>query len=209
VSWAPGEVVVIQELWRGRLWSARPIVVVADEGDELALWCPRGTVRKVPVPTREDSSANRGERVAACLASGEWALADSAWDVSTLWLLRLSDWHSIWVSFLPNWEQWGWYVNFQEPSRRTERGLQTMDLALDILVEPDCSSWRWKDEDEFDLFLARGVFTPEVGSRVRDEAATVIERLGRSDPPFDGDWREWRPDPAWGIPELPAGWDDV
>jgi hypothetical protein len=207
VSWAPGDVIVIQELWHERLWAARPVVVVSDHGDELMLWCPKGTVRKIPVPARADPSLSRGERLAGCLARGEWDLVDSAWDVSTLWLLRPSDWHSVWVSYLPSWEQWGWYVNFQEPSRRTERGLQTMDLALDILVEPDRSSWRWKDEDEFDLFLARGVFSSEVGSRVRQEAADVIERLGRGDSPFDTDWRGWRPDPSWGIPALQAGWD--
>ena len=59
----------------------------------------------------------------------------------------------MWLSFLESGEQWGWYVNFQEPYRRTERGIETMDLALDIIAEPDRSSWRWKDEDEFALLI--------------------------------------------------------
>jgi predicted RNA-binding protein associated with RNAse of E/G family len=209
VTWPTGEAIVVQEVWRGRLWAARPVIVVEARPDELVLWCPKGAPRKIPV-TRAPSTAlkqSRGERLAACLASGDWVLADSTWDVSTLWLLRDADWHSIWVSFLDTGEQFGWYVNFQEPTRRTPRGLQTMDLALDIVVEPDRSSWRWKDEDEFDLFLARGLLSPETGARVREEAAAVIERLGRNDPPFDSDWPRWKPDPTWGIPALPADWD--
>jgi predicted RNA-binding protein associated with RNAse of E/G family len=82
-----------------------------------------------------------------------------------------------------------------------------MDLALDIVVEPDRSTWRWKDEDEFDLFLARGVLDPEVGARVREEAAAIIERITRNESPFDSDWPSWRPDPAWGTPALPPDWD--
>jgi len=206
VTWAPGEVIVVQEVWRNRLWAARPVIVVEDGDDELVLWCPRGTVRKVPVPL---SAPVESEHLAVCLETDTWALEDAAWDVSTLWLQRDADWHSTWVSFLESGEQWGWYVNFQEPSRRTARGVQTMDLALDIVVEPDRSSWRWKDEDEFDLFLARGVFSQEVGARVRQEAAAVIERIARNDPPFDSDWPSWTPDPGWGIPVLPAGWDVV
>jgi predicted RNA-binding protein associated with RNAse of E/G family len=211
VTWAPGDVIVVQELWQGRLWAARPVIVVEDKPRDLVLWCPKGTVRKVPVtpPHRPDSARGRGERMANCLAAEDWALADSVWDVSTLWLLRDTDWHAVWVSFLPSGEQWGWYVNFQEPSRRTARALQTMDLALDIVVEPDCSSWRWKDEDEFDLFLARGVLSCEVGARVRTEAAAVIERIVRNEAPFESEWPRWKPDPAWGIPALPAGWDVI
>jgi predicted RNA-binding protein associated with RNAse of E/G family len=209
VTWPAGEVIVVQEVWRDRLWAARPVVVVDDRPDELVLWCPQGTVRKVPVPPYPwaEPDLSRGGRMAECLASGEWILEDSVWDVSTLWLQRDEDWHAIWVSFLENGEQWGWYVNFQEPTRRTARGVRTMDLALDIIVEPDRSSWRWKDEDEFDLYLARGVFSPEVGGRVREEASGVIERIGRNDPPFDSEWPHWKPDPAWGIPLLPDGWD--
>jgi predicted RNA-binding protein associated with RNAse of E/G family len=210
VTWSPGDVVVIQDLWRGRLWAARPVIVVEDRPDELVLWCPKGTVRKVPV-ARDGWPAglSRGERLADCLQTGDWVLADAAWDVSNLWLQRYDEWHAVWVSFLDSGGQWGWYVNFQEPVFRTPIGIQTMDLALDIVVEPDRSSWRWKDEDEFDLFLARGLLSQEVGARVRDEAAGVIERLERNEPPFDSEWPRWRPDPRWGIPTLPPGWDLV
>ena len=210
VPWSPGEVIVVQDVWRARLWAARPVIVVDDGPDLLVLWSPQGTRRKVPVtPPARSEAASRGERLASSLALGDWILGDSIWDVSTLWLLREGDWHAVWVSFLETGEQWGWYVNFQEPFRRNTRGIQTMDLALDIIVEPDRRSWRWKDEDEFELFQDRGLIEQEVARRVRDEADTVIERIARDAPPFNGAWPGWCPDPSWPLPELPGGWEIV
>lgn len=209
-EWSAGEVIVIQDVWRERLWTARSVIVVDDGPDLLVLWSPKGARRKVPVtpPTRTDA-ANRGERLANSLALGDWILDDNDWDVSNLWLLREGDWFATWVSFLETGEQWGWYVNFQEPFRRTPHGIQTMDLALDIIAEPDRSAWRWKDEDEFELFRHRGLIDETVARCVLDEADSVIERIARDAPPFNSVWPSWRPDASWPIPELPAGWDVV
>ena len=40
----------------------------------------------------------------------------------------------------------GWYVNFQEPFRRTPQGYDTQDLELDIWAPLD-GPWEWKDDD--------------------------------------------------------------
>jgi hypothetical protein len=37
----------------------------------------------------------------------------------------------------------------------------------------------------------------------------VIERIVRNEPPFESEWPRWKPDPAWGIPALPAEWDVI
>jgi hypothetical protein len=132
---------------------------------------------------------------------------DAEWDVSTLVLLREGDWHAVWVSWLDTGEQWGWYVNLQLPTRRTERGLETMDLMLDVTIDLD-RTWRWKDDDELDTFVRRGVFDPALAERVREEGLRVARRAERNEPPFDGPWPDWRPDPSWTLPELPAGWDE-
>ena len=60
--------------------------------------------------------------------------------------------------------------------RRTERGIQTMDLALDIIAEPDRRSWRWKDEDEFALLIDDGVVSAETAAQVRREAEQAHQR---------------------------------
>jgi Protein of unknown function (DUF402) len=48
----------------------------------------------------------------------------------------------------------GWYVNLQEPFRRTARGIDTMDSVLDIVVARD-GAWRWKDAEELDDWQRR------------------------------------------------------
>jgi predicted RNA-binding protein associated with RNAse of E/G family len=207
--WAAGEVVVIQEVWHGRLWAARPVTVVDDKGDALALWCPKGTIRKVPVtPPTRPRPQSRPAWLADLLSSGDWLLVDSVWDVSTLWLLREGDWHAVWVSFLETGEHWGWYVNLQEPFRRTSRGITTMDMMLDILVDGD-RSWRWKDEDDFETLVAHRLLDTEAAAAVRREAAKVVGRVERGDPPFDGSWRDWRPKEDWLTPQLPDSWDKL
>jgi protein associated with RNAse G/E len=106
----------------------------------------------------------------------------------------------------PGFEPWGWYVNLQEPFRRSGFGLETMDLALDVVVEAD-RSWRWKDEDELALFVEHDAFDAELAQRLREEGLRVAGNLERDEPPFSEPWHEWRPDPGWRIPELPSGWD--
>jgi protein associated with RNAse G/E len=207
VVWRPGETIVHQEFWRGRLWAARPLTVVEDTGDRLVLWIPQGTVRKVPVtpPDRPDPPV-RKDKVIANLDRCDWVLGEHVWDVSSLWIVRPGDWHAVWVSWLESGDHLGWYVNLQMPYRRTAIGIEAMDLMLDVVVEPDLS-WQWKDDDEFAEILQRGIFDHDTGARVRREAEDVIRRIGEGDPRFAAPWPSWRPDPAWPLPVLPDGWD--
>jgi predicted RNA-binding protein associated with RNAse of E/G family len=115
---------------------------------------------------------------------------------------------STWVSWLANGSHLGWYVNLQRPMRRNPLGFDAMDLMLDVVAEPDLS-WRWKDRDEFEQILARGIFEADLGDQVIAEARSVIDDLEHRRPPFDGDWPTWRPDPAWDLPSLPDGWDRI
>lgn len=204
-----GDAVVLQEIWRERVWGARPMRVVRDDPELVALWFPRGTRWMTPTddPDR-DWNGDRGERLAECASSGRWKHRELVWDVDTLQLARPGEWHTVWVSWLPSGEPWGWYVNLQEPLRRSAIGFETMDLALDVIVELD-RSWRWKDEDELEAFVARGAFEPELPSRLRGEALRVLERLELNTAPFAEPWHDWRPEPDWALPELTEGWERV
>ena len=205
--WRPGETVVHQEFWRGRLWAARPLTVVEDTGDRLVLWMPQGTVRKVPTtpPGRPDPPV-RKDKVIANLDRCDWVLGEHVWDVSSLWIVRPGDWHAVWVSWLASGDHLGWYVNLQMPYRRTAIGIEAMDLMLDVVVEPDLT-WAWKDDDEFAEILERGIFDQDTGARVRREAEDVIRGIGDGDGRFAEPWPSWRPDPSWSRPVLPDGWD--
>ena len=212
--WRPGTTIVHREIWNGRLWAARPMTVVDDTDDLLELWLPHGTVRKVPAtpstrtaPVNPDDPNDRAPRVIANLVHEDWVLADHVWDVDTMWLIRPGDWHALWVSWRPDGSPLGWYVNLQRPFERRADGIDAMDLMLDVVAEPDGSSWRWKDAEEFDELVDRGVFAPDLANTVRREAHSVIDRIEQRSWPFDADRHAEHPGDRWPAPSLPDGWD--
>lgn len=101
------------------------------------------------------------------------------------------------------------YVNLQTPLRRTPVGFDYTDHLLDVVIPADRSSWRWKDEDELAEAVHRGLFTPQEAASFRHWGERAVEHVLLGQPPFDRDWSSWRPDPSWGIPVLPDGWDSV
>ncbi len=190
----PGEPVVVRELWRGRVFAARPATVVRDEPDLVVLYVPPGVVCAVPV-------GPEGEELEICDRPFELALRERgpsgvlsfAWPGEPFAILRWTD-------------PWAWYVNLQDPLRRTEIGFDTTDHALDVLIAPD-GSWRFEDEDELERAVRLGLFTPADAERFRADGRRAVRRVLRRDPPFDRDWRSFLPDPSWPVPGLPEGWD--
>ena len=207
VSFAPGETVVLHEVWSERVWAARPMRVVRDEPELVALWFPRGTRWRAPIddPERE-WNGDRGRRLAECAARRSWRFRELEWDVDTVSLMRPGEWHALWVSWRPDGEPSDWYVNLQLPFRRTALGFETMDLMLDLIVELD-RSWRWKDEDELETFVERGVFERDLPERLREEGLRVARQAERDEPPFCDGWHSWRPEPGWEVPDLRSGWE--
>jgi len=198
--WAAGDVVVLRETWRGRVFEARPAIVVADEVDLRAFYIPPGTVLKSPV----DASG----RILR-LPHGGWTLADRRRG-ATHWLSFA--WPGVAHAALLRWSEdggfLGWYVNLQTPLVPTRVGFDFTDHFLDLLVEPD-GSWSWKDEDELDEVLALGLLSPAEAAEVRAEGERAIARIEAREEPFDDRWIGWSPDPAWERPVLPEGWDVV
>ena len=127
----------------------------------------------------------------------------------TLHLLRPGVAHAIHLWWLPpDWRFGGWYINLQEPIRPTRLGFDSMDHVLDVVIDPDLS-WRWKDEEELDEAVEMGIVRVDDAREIRAEGERVIRRLESRSAPFCDAWEQWRPDPAWSIPELPDGWDTV
>jgi Protein of unknown function (DUF402) len=96
----------------------------------------------------------------------------------------------------------GWYVNLQEPLRRSPLGWDTCDQALDICVEPD-GSWRWKDEDELQEAIELGIYSRAEAEAIRAEGERVVVAL---DSLLPTGWEQWRPPGDWGPLELPKAW---
>lgn len=97
--------------------------------------------------------------------------------------------------------------NLQDPLRRTPIGFNSMDHILDIVISPDRSEWRWKDEDDFEEAVAIGVYSAQKARAIRAEGERVVERMQANQSPFCDGWERWSPPPEWEIPTLPVGWD--
>lgn len=197
---------MLQEVWRESLWSARPMTVVEDFPHRTVLWKPHGTVFQLPWPLPGHPRQPRAERIAGCMERGDYVFEPAMWEVSTLWFLYPDTHYSIWYSWYPDGQPWGWYVNFQRPFDRAGADrLHTMDLALDLVVDLDLN-WHWKDRDEFDLRSERGLTTIAEAAAVKEAADKVRRRLVLGKEPFDEPWGAWLPDPEWPPPELPPDW---
>lgn len=200
-SWfEPGQQVVLRETWEGRVWSAKPAIVVRDDAEITALYIPPGTRWKRP-------EKRDGEPLP--LPTGDWTLRDDTWDKECSLRLTVP---GLAQSVLANWSEdfchfKGWYVNLEEPATRTPIGFDTMDHALDLIIEPDLSAWRWKDESDFEEAQALGVFSSEAAQAIMAEGERAIERVRRREPPFGQGWERWKPSRSWPIPELPANWE--
>jgi predicted RNA-binding protein associated with RNAse of E/G family len=83
-----------------------------------------------------------------------------------------------------------------------------MDHVLDVVIDPDLS-WRWKDEEELEEAVRLGLLTRKAADGIRAEGERVIVQLEAREPPFCDGWERWQPNPAWPLPGLPAGWDDL
>jgi len=207
VAWSLGTTIVLQEVWHGRIWSARPVIVAEDTGERLVLWWPRGTLWKAPTtpPTRK-RAPTRAQRFDSMLALGDWVFRDADAAFSNLILVRPGDWHEVRVVWDEAGNTLGWYINFQRPIARTSRTIQTMDLMLDIVMESG-QRWLWKDEDEFDALIDAGHIQSYEVEAVRRGAREMIAQIEANTPPFNEPWHDWRPDSAWAVPHLPRGWN--
>ncbi len=180
-----------------------PLTVVADRHDRIAHFIPYGTTylyRTYP----DGTALPRVMTLDEFRDSGS-VLTRRTWKRHALVTTTPTAASAIRSWWTPEWEFGGWYVNLQEPLRRTPTGFITEDHFLDILVAPDLT-WTWKDEDELDLALERGRVTRATAEAIRAEGIRVIDLVERGIFPFDGTLTGCRPDPAWPEPALGREW---
>ena len=199
--WQPGDQIVLREIFRGRVWSGRPCTVVEDTPIRLVVFSGAG-VRWMR-PCRPDGGPMR-------IQEGNWVLREDVWTVEALRIISPGTRHSILLLWSAGFEELLlWYVNLEDPFVRTPIGFDYLDRLLDIEVAPDLSRWKWKDKDEVEEAVARGIMTSQKAREVRAEGEGVIRALDARRPPFSEPWDRWRPDPEWATPGFPVGWDDL
>jgi hypothetical protein len=101
------------------------------------------------------------------------------------------------------------YINLQDPIRRTCIGYDTMDHMLDVVIDPDLSGWKWKDEDELAGAVRVGYYTPEEAACIRRNGEYAVSLITGERRQLYEQWMDWRPDPAWKLPLLPSRWDQM
>lgn len=189
-----GDTVVWRSLAYGHVRFAMPHTLVEERSDPVVLWLPERTCgRKSRGPALSEAHD---------LSQLGWSLQNARWRNSWLKLWRPGRAHSLWL-FWRDGAFAGWYVNLEEPWRRTAVGWDSRDQALDVVVDPD-GSWSWKDEDHLAAATARGHYTRKQAAAVLAEGEAVL-----AERPWLTGWEDRRPDPAWATRQLPPGWDDV
>ncbi|NLU66614.1 DUF402 domain-containing protein [Streptomyces sp. HNM0574] len=206
VGWRPGD----QILWRyranGRPYPhiCRPVTVVEDSPERLAVWMAPGTECVKPVladgrPLHREPLATRYTSPRTT-ARAQWA------GTGVLKLARPGEPWSVWLFWQRGWQFKNWYVNLEEPHTRWAGGVDSEDHFLDITVAPD-GSWRWHDEDEFAQAQRDGLMDAGLAERVHAAGRRAVEVIREWGPPFCEGWENWRPREGWPVPALPDDWD--
>ena len=186
-----GEPIVRREVWRGQPKVAWAGIVVEDTPSLLAVYMPEGS----PLAFADDFFG----------APHPWSHRGRWEGHGVLQLQRPGEMHAVWVFWHgPEREFRGWYVNLQEPFRRTPGGFDTQDLELDIVVGLD-GKWSYKDDEKLDAWIERGRWTATEVAAIRRAGASIGARLDAGHRWWDDEWAVWEPDPAWRVPSLPSG----
>lgn len=203
--WKPGEVAVLRWVRNNPADLIAPVRIVEHDDNRTILYLAEGS----PLKVRADAEGNRVSRVTPVWERERqiMTLIDGTWtDNHALMIHEPHRLGAVWLFWLAeNWSFNDYYVNLQAPLEPSAPGFDTADYLLDIVVQPDLS-WEWKDEDEFDEALEHDVIPPVLLHAVRAEGRRFIRELEARQWPFGSGLESWRPDPEWGVPELPANW---
>ena len=191
--WRPGEVILRREVLNdGRSWLEVPVIVVLDEPDLLATYLAEGTRMRFP-----DGPWPTPDGLHPWHAQGVWM------GHGTLMLQRPDEMFAVWVFWEGPERRFScWYLNIQEPFRRTPDGYDTQDLELDVVVDAD-GSRTLKDDDQLEQRVAEGRFTEAQVVAIRAEGRRITRALDAGERWWSDDWASWAPDPSWPLPTDP------
>jgi hypothetical protein len=190
----PGDVALRREVLHGKPWSVIPTRVVLDEPGLLVVFVVPNTVFGFP----EHEWPHGWRRDGATYWRGHGKLQmhrpDEAYSVDLFWQG-------------PERRFQGWYLNLQDPYRRTDLGFDTLDHELDYWV-PAEGGWEDRDREEFEQQAAQGKYSADLAEGVRRQGKEIETMLTSGSTWWDQDWANWQPDPDWPVPTLPPGWED-
>lgn len=200
-KWQAGDVVVLRYITTaGRIEMCWPCRVVEDSDRLLALFIAAGSFYKAgPKKTAAEKRASERRQEPP---------REYVWRNDTLRLIQPNAWHSVslfWAGEGRTRHLLRYFVNMEEPLRRTARGFDTQDHTLDIVVTPTLH-WSWRDEEELDNHVRERFYTRELAAEARAEGRRVIDSIASGTHPCLQGWADWSPDPTWSVPSLSPAW---
>lgn len=185
----------------GRIEMCWPCRIVEDRDDLVALFIAAGSPYKAG-PKRTAAEKRRQPRL-------HLPPDEDIWRNDTLRLMFPERSHSVsmfWRAEADARTLLKYFVNMEEPFRRTAVGFDTQDHTIDIEVAPDLA-WHWRDEAELANHVAEGYYTAELAKAARLEGTQAIRAIQRLEHPCTRGWPEWTPPPEWHVPSFVVGWD--
>ena len=205
--WQPSNVLAWRGIYRNRVWHAQPVIVVKDTPEETVVALLPGAEGVAPEGYADGKDINKHRWN---FKDKTWKLEKYTWQTNRLLILlepgkyyaTMYFWHDTSNEFLC------YYLNFQLPFQRSHYGIDTLDLDLDLIINPDFS-YEWKDIEDYRTAIEKGIIFPEWAREIDIAKNEILENLEKRQYPYDGSWLDWKPDPSWWPPKLPENWDKI
>ena len=205
--WKPGDTMAWRGIYRNQVWHAQPVLVVKDTFEETVVALLPGTECVMPegYANGKDNHNRRWD-----FKDKLWRLEEFCWHTNRLLIILEPEQYYSTILFWHNGsnEFLCYYINFQLPFLRSHCGIDTLDLELDLIINPDLS-YEWKDLEDYQRAIDHEIIFPEWMQGIETAKQQVFDSLEKCQYPFDGSWLDWKPDPNWSPPKLPKNWDQV
>ncbi|MBN8583340.1 MAG: DUF402 domain-containing protein [Anaerolineae bacterium] len=182
-----------------KVYWAFPTIVVQDSPDLIVLYMPAGVLGK---------DTDHKPTTKELLSLDEIKIADYQWKRTDVLMLIVPgeafSTYIMWEAGTKNLDCW--YVNLQEPIRRTSIGFDTMDNMLDVVISPDMSEWHWKDDDEFAAAQKIGFYSAEKAHEIWAEGERAVQLITKERRDLYKKWEMWQANPEWELPILSPDW---
>lgn len=199
--WPAGQNITLRGVGIKVFW-AFPTIVVQDKPDLVVLYMPAGVLGRnvAHKPTTKELFSPAEIKIVEC----SWQRTD------VLMLIVPNEAFSTYLMWETGTKNLNcWYVNLQEPIRRTGIGFDTMDHTLDVVIRPDLSEWAWKDEDEFAEAQKAGFYSGEKAREIWAEGEKAVRLITVERRALYEEWKNWQADPQWVIPKLSPHWEAI
>ena len=205
--WESGDVISWRGIYRERIWHVQPTILVKESWEEIALTLLPGTecIAEESYPKGKKNGKRRWGFI-----EKDWQLAKYTWQTNRLLLIFEPEKYYSTIFF---WNHESnkflcYYINFQLPFQRSDCGVDTLDLDLDLIIHPDFS-YELKDVDDYQRAIDHKIILPEWAREINVAKKEILDKLEKRQYPFDGSWMDWMPDPSWSAPTLPENWDKI